>query len=1191
MAINATDVQIMRPERVNDNSDGGGQMTGTAIASGDVNNLWDDIPRTMLAYGGVSLRKLFCAIRSANVDKFLGGHAIIQSDSMADNVSTLLFSTQDHYDERQSAQDKIEQFVVLGTRSPLRPVGTQRKGQTAIVMYADDVSAAPKLGEVIVFKDDTNNEQYIKITDVQSRDETYTYERSDQLLTYKATEFIIRISQPLERDFDGVDPSPVAKHGFDVFKTQASSIAQYYGVKPLAANVVAGDSTVKADGIFQSIVPTATTETALLDQKPGLSVRVLQPTSTAVVEKNMGSLSGSVTLTLANSFKPGSLEVNISGSVYKDAGKKLKLISGTTRIDDGLTTIDGIAGVLNLALLSSSAVIVRYIPAVAIELLPYTESVKIDLTNRQLTYVEQLSPAPMPGSLRVEYQYLGEWYELTDDGSGVVTGEGVTGVVNYNTGSLSFSLSGEPDSGSSLIYTWARSPYDIDSSVESASALAHLSIPLPRNAIAGTVVLNWSSGGNNYTATEQPDQSITGDGVGNALGTKILFCPNSNALPDSDISISYSKRAAAPIDLQRSVDVQTGGLLTINLNDTNIDAASVQLVLNVSVGVNTTIRGSVSSSEFSSTLSFQGRTDNKLVQLHKNGFGSSRDSVVGSIDPATGIVTVDCDKLKQKVKDFTYTSEKKRVWYIEFKSQKVLSQSASISYHNTFSPTTENYSVALSDLVIEVPLGQELLVPGALAFNLGGAHITDRADGALYKNWNEQTAAGIKCGDVNYATAEMALSYLLLKSDLVGFDCSIVALASGLAAASAVSSVVFRTQANPLRPSGLQFLARRITDAALLRAESQNDGTITGAFDANDVLGELPQPSMQSGYNLPIIAVPTTGGSATGSVDYQTGIVEMEFSQPVVLSSLTYNAVAYNSVPLNSEVLGLNPIKLPTNGKVPIFQPGYLVVIHNEKTIEIAAPAAGQVIDCERTLLSQVSIADAAGLLLDDTQYSVDKKTGIVTLADPFIAQTADAVAMTMPLVLTHRIEDICAVARVSIDGSLSLMTQVIHDYSAGDSFVSSAISFATMQARVHTQFTQKIDQSGLFEDVLIGDATVASYDDINYPVLIDNRSAVQERWKIRFTNNTGFELIGETLGVVGVGSTTVDFSPINPMTDAPYFTIKAAGWGSGWVTNNILRFNTDAAAKPIWAVRTVLPSTTPVEKDFINIEFRGDAE
>ena len=1190
MAINATDVQIMRPERVTDNSDGGGQMTGTAIASGDVNNLWDDIPRTMLAYGGVSLRKLFCAIRSANVDKFLGGHAIIQSDSIADNVSTLLFSTEDHYDERQSAQDKIEQFVVLGTRSPLRPVGTQRKGQTAIVMYADDASMAPKLGDVIVFKDDVN-EQYIKVTDVQSRAETYTYERGDQLLTYSATEFIIRISQPLDRDFVGVDPSPVAKHGFDVFKTQASSVAQYYGVKPLAANVVAGDSTVKADGIFQSIVPTATTETALLDQKPGLSMRVLQPSSTIVVEKNMGSLSGLVSLTLANSFKPSSLEIEVSGSVYKDSGSQLELISGAPVLDLELTTVDGISGVVNLALSSTAVVVVRYVPAVAVELLPYTEAVKIDLSNRQLTYVEQLSPAPMPGGLRIEYQYLGEWYELTDNGDGVILGEGTTGIINYNTGSLSFSLPGEPDPGSSLIYTWQRSQYEIDSSVSASSAAAHLVISIPDQVVAGTVVLNWTSGGVSCTATEQADQTITGDATGSVLGRVVSFCPAANRLPDSDISVSYSKRAEPAINLTRPINLQSGGNLTIDLGDTNIDSASVSLDLDVSVDVKTTIRGVVSTSAFSSTLKFRGRGDNQLVQLHKNGFGAGRNAIVGSINAVTGVVTINCDTLKQRVQDFTYTSEKKRIWYIEFRTQTVRSQSASISYHNTFSPQPGAYTALVSDLLIQLPMGQEFLVPGALSFDIGGSRVVDRGDGALYRSWNEKTAAGVRCGVINYSTAEMSLNYAELKSGLSGLSCNVISLASGLAAAAAVSSVVFRTKANPLRPSGLQFLARRVTDTALLRAESQNDGSIGGSFDSNDILGHLQQPAVNSGYSVAILVAPQAGGSATGSVDYQTGIVEIEFSQPVVLSTLTYNAVAYNSVPLSSEILGLNPIKLPTNGNVPIFQAGYLVVIHNEQSIDIAAPTAGQIIDCARTKLAQVAISDANGLLLDTAQYSVDKKTGVVTLVDPFVAQTSGVVALTMPLTLTHRIEDICAVARVGIDGTLQLMTQIIHNYPILNSYVSSAISFNTMQGRVHTQFTQQIDQSGLFKDTMTGNATVASYDDINYPVLIDNRSAVQERWKIRFTNNSGFELVGETLGIVGVGSTAADFSPINPMTDAPYFTIKSAGWGSGWVTNNILRFNTDAAAKPIWAIRTVLPSTEPVEKDFINIEFRGDAD
>ncbi len=615
------------------------------------------------------------------------------------------------------------------------------------------------------------------------------------------------------------------------------------------------------------------------------------------------------------------------------------------------------------------------------------------------------------------------------------------------------------------------------------------------------------------------------------------------------------------------------------------------LVLNVSVRVKTTIKHVVSETEFSSSVNFKGRSNNELVLLHANGFGTGQDSVIGTIDTAAGTVTINCDKLKRRVQDFSSTSEKERITYIEFRTQTVQSQTVAISYHNTFSPTPQSYSITQSELELKLPMGRELLVPGALAFDLGGDRIIDRGDGALYRGWNEQTAAGIRCGEVNYSTAAMSINYSLIRPDLNDLSCNIIALASGLAAASAVSHVVFRARANPLRPSGLQFLARRITDTALLRAESQNDGSISGVFDTNDVLGELPQPSIQSGYNVPIIPASTDAGSATGSVDYQTGIVEIEFTQPVVLSSLTYNAVAYNSVPLSSEVLGLNPIKLPTNGKVPIFQPGYLVVIHNEKEIAIATPTAGQVIDCARTNLAQVKIADADGLALDATQYVVDKKTGLITLSDPFVAQAADTTALSMPLKLTHRIEDICAVARVSIDGTLSLMTQLIHDYPADESFVSSAILFETMQSRIHTQFSQKIDQAGEFKDTLNGNSTVASYDDINYPILIDNKSAVQERWKIRFTNSSGFELIGETLGLIAIGSTAADFSPLNPMTNLPYFTIKADGWGAGWVTNNILRFNTDAAAKPIWAIRTVLPSTTPVETDFINIEFRGDAD
>lgn len=1184
MAINAADVKIMRPERVSDNDDGGGQMTGTAVVSGDVNNIWDDIPRTMLAYGGVALRKLFCAIQSANADRFLGGHAIIQSDSIAGNVSTLLFSTGDHYDERLAAQDKIEQFVVLGTRSPLRPVGTQRKGQSAVVMYSENSNDAPKIGSVLVFKSPTD-EQYVKVSDVSTRRESYTFQHNEELKTYSAVEFTLRITQPLNNDFIGADPSPLADHGFEVFKTQSAASAHYYGIKPLIANAAIGDATIKADGIFQSIVPTATTETALLDQTPGLAVKVVQPTAVSVINKNMGSHAGSAVFNLASSFVPGTLKVLVGTSEYRDVGSNLELKTGTSRLNDAV--LDSVAGTVSLDITSSSVITVEYVPGVAVELTPYTDSIEINAGNRQLTYTDQLSPPPMAGSLRIEYQYLGEWYELTDDGAGVISGDGASGIVNYGTGSVSFSLPAEPDTGSRLIYTWSRSPYVIDGSVSAAATTASFNIDLPDDVVPSSVVIDWSRSATAYSATEGVDQTLSGDATGRVVGNRVSFVPAQ--LPDSDIVVSYKRRSNTVQTFNGSLPEKSGGISVVDLGVVGFDPASIQFDVITSLSAQTTIAGIVSESKFSKTLHFHGSANSGLWVRHRG-----VQLLAGSIDAAAGLININGDALEYVTQDYTVQSNSTKLGGGQFVSstRKIVfeGQSIAVRYFHSDVGIDASHTLSITDaeLTVDAP---DYIVPGSIQLGLNSAVLVDRSDGVLYSGWNEQTGAGISVGQINYATGELVINYNAVQAQLTSLDCNVLSMASGVGAAAAVHKVVFRTQAQPLRPSGLQFLARRASDTALLRAESQNNGSIGGNFDAADSLTQLMQPAALGGYSLPIIPVAATGGSAAGTVDYQTGIVEINFTNPVILSTLTYNAVAYNTVPLDPEVLGLNPVKLPTDGRVPIFQPGYQVVIHNEKTIEIAVPTAGQTIDCGRVNLSQVNISDANGLLLDGTQYSVNKKAGLVTLTDPFVAQDANAVSLVLPLTLTHRVEDICAVGRVNIDGTLSLMTQLVHDYTAGDSFVSSAIFFGNMQSRVHTQFSQKIDQGGLFKDTLNADSTVASYDDINYPILIDNKSAVQERWKIRFTNNTGFELIGETLGVVGVGSTAADFSPINPMTNAPYFTIKGDGWGAGWITNNILRFNTDAAAKPIWAIRTVLPSTNPVEKDFINIEFRGDAD
>ena len=57
------------------------------------------------------------------------------------------------------------------------------------------------------------------------------------------------------------------------------------------------------------------------------------------------------------------------------------------------------------------------------------------------------------------------------------------------------------------------------------------------------------------------------------------------------------------------------------------------------------------------------------------------------------------------------------------------------------------------------------------------------------------------------------------------------------------------------------------------------------------------------------------------------------------------------------------------------------------------------------------------------------------------------------------------------------------------------------------------------------------------------------------------------------------------------YFTLLADGWGSGWATNNVLRFNTIGPNAPIWIARTVLPGANAQDDDFFAVQMRGDSD
>lgn len=178
----------------------------------------------------------------------------------------------------------------------------------------------------------------------------------------------------------------------------------------------------------------------------------------------------------------------------------------------------------------------------------------------------------------------------------------------------------------------------------------------------------------------------------------------------------------------------------------------------------------------------------------------------------------------------------------------------------------------------------------------------------------------------------------------------------------------------------------------------------------------------------------------------------------------------------------------------------------------------------------------------------------------------------------------------VSIDGTLTLIEPIEHDYDTDYTYVSSALLMGDLYASVYNVFDQK-NWTNKWSDKRIGDPCTANYNLIDYPITTTNKGAIKERWAIIFTSSTHFKVVGETVGEIAYGNTSEDCAPINPETQTPYFVIKKDGWGGGWATNNVLRFNTTAAHYPVWFIRTVLIGDALADDDNFRIQIRGDAD
>ena len=302
-------------------------------------------------------------------------------------------------------------------------------------------------------------------------------------------------------------------------------------------------------------------------------------------------------------------------------------------------------------------------------------------------------------------------------------------------------------------------------------------------------------------------------------------------------------------------------------------------------------------------------------------------------------------------------------------------------------------------------------------------------------------------------------------------------------------------------------------------------------------------------------------------------------------SSVRYNAIAYTYIPLDSEILGLSATRLPIDGRVPIFRVGGIGVISASKAFELPDSTAGKTYSLADQRISWLELEDSAGTKVPYSMYVVDYDYGKFTLNGDFALN-----ALVAPLTAKYRYQDMLLIRDVQINGQLTFTKPVTHNYDAENSIVGSALVINDMQARYTRKFVQPT-WGNLWTDEAVGGAISANYNDALYPIAVTNNGNIQERWALVFTSTTDFRCVGEYSGQIGTGSVNTDFAPINPVTSVPYFKVKKEGWGAGWASGNVMRFNTIAATYPVWVIRTVKQSEPTVLSDQFQIMLRGDID
>ncbi|WP_420229032.1 hypothetical protein ACOBWA_08400 [Psychrobacter sp. ER1] len=1171
--ITQNDLEILKSEIMADTPDGGGLPTGIAVIDGVSNNLFPDVSDIDRLIGRVRLRKVSLAVKTANAELLQATRMLFTELPDNPNISVFAFKANSFADRRSDAQNKIESYLAFGTKWSGHVLETQLAGQRVIQISLDKGDPVPAVGQplVLVQNEGQSDEyyQYLRPLKVETVERRFQKSASETVTRTVAT---IEFGDTLNKSFNGLTVQEFYLNASTTRRAilreaRIADAAKYYSASRLAEPVVAMQSRqVRLNSIYTQVVPSTQVETPILQRDPANQVATQARGDGVINISQSVNVTANTAFSLPSGIAVGTLSITVGGRSLTDRDGQLVDSSNVAyaSIKYGVGQITW----YSILSLGQTTITGSYKPASEFTRVAQNDYQVVD-DNAGYNYVRELGAEPVPNSLKITYTVQGSNYLVHDDGRGNLVDDDGNGRGTVQGKTVLLTTAAIPDAASYIIYSFG---VDLDTVKYGAQVLpAAYHVINVADKVSGPITVTWAT---DKTATVA-NGVVTGDATGTFIDERLSLAPNLTVVKDTVFNLSYQRILAANVVTTKyteSPNISDGIYEKTITFDQSVTGVEFSLVMG---------RDDLGyAGHINIILSDNGtslKIDNVLYPAYSDKMFYSGNTVTRSSDfvwqPFNGPVAQkwDVELLSSTLNKSAGTASfkvkvSKQVSGVDVLARPGVSPVFNITQKtmpfkignvdflakSTTAPTVEAATTTGQASNLNLALPQDALAPivnGSVFVDAIGVSLRD-VSGKMY-------SGSTQVGVIDYNSGAVSLTAWQAG------QANTVNLKSMLRENNPVplANLIFRTPVAPLKEASLQISAE-LADGTPISLSTDEQGNITGHNFAHGTVDfKAGVVALYFYEQLGVTANPSVVNEPWYDANniYDVGGTNY-INRPVYVKpdSIRYNAIAYSYLPLDKELIGLDPVRLPTDGRVPFVRKGDSIAITELKTLELLTNEPNDTFDLGFERLSDVNVVDANGLKVDLDYLDVDLDAGTLQLNGMF-----DMSFYTAPLTAKYRIMDIALVIDADISGRVTLSTVITHDYSTAAVF-SSMLLAGDMQARAYNVFSQK-SWGSVFSDVLIGDKATSQLQVTNNPIVVTNRDSIEERWVLVFTSNTDFRIIGETVGEIGVGETSVVTAPINPMTGYPYFTILQAAWGTGWSANNVVRFNMAAAKYPIW--------------------------